>query len=241
MWVRKQLDTITIPASKTTPQPTVVIADTTFWGRHYGVCVFRSAELKRNIWWHEVASELMAHYYYAKKILETKGWVFTAAVVDGRRGLINVFKGIPVQMCQFHQIKIVIRYVTTRPKTAAGKELLALVLTLTKTNEEMFTLALNTWFTKWESFINEKTVSTFMSGKTISYYTHKGVYSAYHSLKRNLPYLFTYQKYPEFNIPNTTNDLDGSFSNLKKKLSAHHGLRRDRRFKVISEILRGRA
>lgn len=241
MWVRKQLDTIVVSAPKIETQSTVVIADTTFWGRHYGVCVFRSSELKKNIWWHEVASELMAHYYYAKKILETKGWSFTAAVVDGRRGLINVFKGIPVQMCQFHQIKIVIRYITTRPKTEAGKELLALVCTLTETTEVEFTPVFEAWHTKWESFINEKTVSTFLSGKTTSYHTHKGVYSAYHSLKRNLPYLFTYQKYPELNMPNTTNDLDGAFSNLKKKLSAHHGLRRDRRFKVISQILRGRA
>ena len=181
----------------------------------------------------------MAHYHYAKSILEEKGWSFTAAVVDGRRGLINVFKGIPVQMCQFHQIKIVIRYITTRPSIKAGEELLSLISTLTKTDEEMFTNGLALWYTKWGSFINEKTVSTFLSGKTTSYYTHKGVYSAYYSLKRNLPYLFTYQKYPELNIPNTTNDLDGSFSNLKKKLSVHHGLRQDRRFKVISEILKG--
>ncbi len=141
-------------------------------------------------------------------------------------------------MCQFHQIKIVIRYITTRPKTEAGKELLTLVLTLTNTDEATFTLALNAWFAKWESFINEKTTSTFLSGKTTSYHTHKGVYSAYRSLKRNLPYLFTYQKYPELHIPNTTNDLDGSFSALKKKLAAHHGLRRDRRYKVISKLLR---
>jgi len=200
--------------------------------------VFRSSELKKNIWWHEVASEIMAHYYYAKKILETKGWSFTVAVVDGRRGLFNVFKGIPVQMCQFHQIKIVIRYITTRPRTETGKELLSLVLTLTKTDETTLTSALIAWHQKWESFINEMTVNTFLSGKTTSYHTHKGVYSAYHSLKRNLPYLFTYQKYPELNIPNTTNDLDGSFSALKKKLAAHHGLRRDRRYKVISKLLR---
>jgi hypothetical protein len=238
VWVRKQLDTIVVPAPEIVPQSTVVIADTTFWGRHYGVCVFRSSELKKNIWWHEVASELMAHYYYAKKILEERGWSFTAAVVDGRKGLFNVFKGIPVQMCQFHQIKIVIRYITTRPKTEAGKELLALIRTLTKTTEAEFTLVLTAWHTKWESFINEMTVSTFISGTTTSYHTHKGVYSAYHSLKRNLPYLFTYQKYPELHIPNTTNDLDGSFSALKKKLAAHHGLRKDRRYKVISKLLR---
>lgn len=241
MWVRKQLDTIVVSALKLIPQLTVVIADTTFWGRHYGVCVFRSVHLKKNIWWHEVERELMANYYYAKKILESKGWSFSAAVVDGRRGLINVFKGIPVQMCQFHQVQIVIRYITTRPRTEAGKDLLALVRTLTKTDETTFTAALCVWFQKWELFLNEKTVSTFASGKTTSPYTHKGVRSAYSSLKRNLPYLFTYQKYPELNIPNTTNSLDGSFSNLKKKLSVHHGLGRVRRYKVISEILSGRA
>ncbi len=45
-------------------------------------------------------------------------------------------------------------------------------------------------------------------------------------------------KYPELNIPNTTNSLDGSFSALKKKLSVHHGLRKDRRYKVISQLLK---
>jgi hypothetical protein len=39
-------------------------------------------------------------------------------------------------------------------------------------------------------------------------------------------------------MPNTTNSLDGSFSALKKKLGVHHGLRRDRRYKVISKLLR---
>lgn len=202
------------------------------------MCVFRSAELKENIWWHEVEGERMAHYRYGRVILEERGWTLLAAVVDGRRGFFNVFNDIPVQMCQFHQIKQVTKYLTTRPKTEAGKELRILVLTLTKTDEATFIQLLETWNTKWESFIGEKTESLFVSGKKKWYYTHKNVRSAYHSLKRNLPYLFIYQKYPELHIPNTTNDLDGSFSNLKKKLAVHHGLRRDRRYKVISEILK---
>ncbi len=221
-----------------TPQPTVFITDTTFWGRSYGVCVFRSHDLKKNIWWREVDGERMAHYYYGRKILEERGWIFTAAVVDGRRGFFNVFKDIPVQMCQFHQIKQVTKYLTRRPKTDAGRELRALVLTLTKAHEASFTAALEAWHKKWGGFIEEKTTETFITGKTKWYYTHKKVRSAYRSLKTNLPYLFTYQKYPDLNIPNTTNDLDGSFSALKKKLAAHHGLRRDRRFKVISQLLR---
>jgi hypothetical protein len=58
-------------------------------------------------------------------------------------------------------------------------------------------------------------------------------------LERNLPYLFTYQKNPELEIPNTTNSLDGFFTHLKDKVKIHHGLRRDRRYKMIEEILGG--
>jgi hypothetical protein len=237
VWVRRRLDAVEVGIPSIAPQKTVLIVDTTFWGRSYGVCVFFSRELKRAIWWHEVESERMAHYHYGRKILESAGWTFSAVVVDGRRGFLNVFKGIPVQMCQFHQMKQVTKYLTRRPKTDAGKELRELTLTLTETDEVTFTNALNKWHAKWGSFIEEKTVYEFVTGKKKWFYTHGRVRSAYRSLMHNLPYLFTYQKYPELNIPNTTNDLDGSFSALKKKLAAHHGLRRDRRFKVISQLL----
>lgn len=58
-------------------------------------------------------------------------------------------------------------------------------------------------------------------------------------MERNLPYLFTYLRYPELNIPNTTNTIDGYFAGVKKKVAQHHGLHRDRRFRVISELLNG--
>lgn len=235
VWVRNQLDALPTPQPSTAPQSTVVVADTTFWGRSYGVCVFRSPGLKKNIWWNEVASEKVAHYYYGRKILEERGWTFTAAVVDGKRGLARVFEGIPVQICIFHQMKQVTKYLTRRPETLAGQELRAVMLRLPESNEKEFAALLNGWHVQWKAFINEKTT---VAGCNRWHYTHKSVRSAYLSLKNNLPHLFTYQKYPELNIPSTTNCLDGSFSNLKKKLAVHHGLRKDRRYKVISEILR---
>lgn len=235
--MRDRLDTIVVALPSLTPQKVVLIVDTTFWGRTYGVCVFFAHTLKRAIWWHEVKSERMAHYLYGRQILESQEWTFSAVVVDGRRGFFSVFKDIPVQMCQFHQIKQVARYLTRRPQTQAAQELWALTLILTKTDEATFTPALDAWHTKYQLFIEEKTVNTFITGKVKWFYTHKKVRSAYRSLKTNLPYLFTYQKYPELKIPNTTNALDGSFSSLKKKLAVHHGLKRNRRFKVISELL----
>lgn len=238
VWVRERLDAIEVSLPHLTPQPCVLIVDTTFWGRAYGVCVFFAATLKRAIWWHEVEGERMAHYRFGRAILESKGWTFVAVVVDGRRGFINVFEGIPLQMCQFHQIKQVGRYLTRRPKTEAARELWALTCTLTETDEATFTKSLEAWHRAWGSFIEEKTVNTFVTGKQKWFYTHKKVRSVYRSLTHNLPYLFTYLKYPNLNIPNTTNPLDGPFSALKKKLAVHHGLRRDRRFKVISELLK---
>ena len=233
--IRKQLDSHELSKpNDLVPQPTVIVPDTTFWGRNYGVTVFRSWTLKRNIWWNEVPSEKQAHYYYGRKILEARGWTFTAAVVDGRRGLSTVFNDIPVQICHFHQLKTVTKYLTRRPKTEAGIELRKLALTLSHTNEIIFTKALNRWESKWKSFITEK---THIIGTNRWYYTHKKVRSAFLSLKRNLSHLFTYQKHPDLNIPNTTNTIDGYFSTLKKKVAAHHGLRRDRRYKVICQLL----
>jgi hypothetical protein len=44
-------------------------------------------------------------------------------------------------------------------------------------------------------------------------------------LKRHLPYLFVFEDYKELMIPNTTNALDGQFSDLKNKLRNHGSTR----------------
>lgn len=235
-WVRTHLDAHTVVPTKLVPQSTIVVPDTTFWGRAYGVCVFRSWNLKRNLWWNEVASELMAHYHYGRQILESAGWTFTAAVIDGRRGLATVFKDIPVQVCHFHQMKLVTKYLTRKPKTSEGIARRALMLTLPKTTEVSFTKLLTDWKRQYAYVLTDK---TYVLGTKHWYYTHKKTRSAYLSMERNLPYLFTYLRYPALHIPNTTNTIDGYFAGVKKKVAQHHGLRKDRRFKVISELLKG--
>ncbi len=235
-WVRNKLDdhSVSMPTD-IIPQTTVIVPDTTFWGRGYGVCVFRSWNLKRNIWWNEVPGEKVAHYHYGRKILEERGWVFAAAVVDGRRGLATVFKDIPVQICHFHQMKNVTKYLTRRPETLASQELRSIMLKLPASDEKEFTGLLSGWKKQWANILTDK---THVTGTKHWHYTHKKVRSAYKSLETNLPFLFTYQKYPDLNIPNTTNTIDGYFASVKKKVAQHHGLRKDRRYKVISELLK---
>jgi hypothetical protein len=53
----------------------------------------------------------------------------------------------------------------------------------------------------------------------------------------NLPYLFTYQKHPDLNIPNTTNSLDGCFAYLKELVKVHKGSKKSLKRKIIEEIL----
>jgi len=69
------------------------------------------------------------------------------------------------------------------------------------------------------------------------HYTHKRIRSAYRSLKTNLPYLFTWYDYIDLNIPNTTNSLEGTFSDLKNKIRVHAGLKKQRKMKLINELL----
>ena len=235
-WVKKQLDAAKPMVPPLPPQATVVVTDTTYWGRGYGICVVRSPSLKRNLCWTEVEQETAVVYAQSLKGLQERGWTITAAVIDGRRGVARVFEAqnIPVQFCQFHQMKTVTKYLTRKPQTEAAQELRKLTCTLHKTNEPDFTTALVKWHALHESFLDERSPAP---GKRGWQYTHRRIRAAYRSLKTNLPYLFTYQKYPMLNIPHTTNSIDGMFSQLKNKIAVHRGLSRERRFKLICAIL----
>ena len=208
-WIGRQLDQVQIKTSNNSikPQPIIIVADTTFFGRTYGVAVLREPNLKKNLHWQEIVYENADVYWKGRTELEKQGFVIQAVVVDGKKCLKSVFSDLPIQMCHFHQIAIIARYLTRRPKLEAGKELRSIALLLTKYNEKEFTILLNSWFEKWKEFLKERTVN-HETGKW--FYTHKRLRSAYRSSKTNLPHLFTYQKYPKLNIPNTTNSLDGS-------------------------------
>jgi hypothetical protein len=172
-------------------------------------------------------------------VLRKAGWNITSAIIDGKRGVAQVFErfGIPVQYCQFHQVKTVTKYLTRKPKTDAARALRTLVLQLKDMREDEFKNTLGAWYERWQEFLNEKSIAPHKNRGWE--YTHKRLRAAHRSLKANLSRLFTHQRYPELNIPNTTNTLDGMFSQIKNRIAVHRGLNRERRFKIISEILKG--
>lgn len=219
----------TLPSRKV-----IVIADVTYFGRGYGILVVRSEKEKINLYWKEVTSEKPIHYQEARNELEQQGFALQAIVLDGRKGVREVFSDIPVQMCIFHQKAILRRYLTQNPKLQAGIELRALGETLTYIRKEDFVTLLFEWHGRWEVFLKER---TYQEGGKHWHYTHRRIRSAYRSLKENIPYLFTYQKHSNLDIPKTTNSLDGTFGHMKTLLKNHRGVSRRRRFKMIEEIL----
>ena len=141
-WVASQLNEINVDDNKIiniSPQSIVVVADATFFSRGYGVLIFREPNLRKNIVWKEIHSETPGHYEQLKLELECLGFNIKAVVLDGKRGVRQVFSGIPVQMCQFHQVAIINRYLTRRPILESGKELRQIALQLIVSTEEKFT------------------------------------------------------------------------------------------------------
>jgi len=208
--------------------------DTTYFGRCYGVMVFRDYNTSCNLYWKYLRYETIHAYQEGIDHLQSIGCRISGIVCDGRRGIFNSFGSIPIQMCQYHQTAIIIRYITQNPILEAGKELKKIIYTLCKSDKDTFTSILIYWHDKWADFLKEKSYNP-ITGKW--HYTHRRIRSAYRSLMTNLPYLFTYLEHSDLGIPNTTNSLEGVFSYLKTKLRAHAGLSHYRKIKCINQIL----
>jgi hypothetical protein len=219
------------------PKPSVVnlLMDTTYFGRTFGVMAFKDSISGRVLSKYYVKNETNLLYKQGVEELVRKGFKMQSIVCDGRKGLMGMFDSTPMQMCQFHQLAIVTRYLTKKPKTLPGRTLRELTLLLTHTDKESFIGSLQMWEEKNRAFLNERTVNS-ITGK--SHFTHKKLRSAFNSLKRNLPWLFTSYDNIHLNIPNTTNALDGSFADLKNKLRCHNGLSITRKKKFIDEFFK---
>ena len=233
-WVRDKISAAKALKKDVKPDGYTFVADATYFDRTYGFLIYRIPEIKKNVYFTSIMYESIYEYQKGRIKVQNQGFKIRAVTLDGRPGVRNLFSDIPVQMCHFHQNQTIRRHLTGNPILGAGIELKAITDTLTYAAEEEFTAKFTTWCNKWDTFLKERTTNP-ITGRWC--YTHKRVRSARRSLKNNLPFLFTYLKYPELNIPNTTNSLDGSFTWLKQKLGIHRGYTGELRDKIIEHIL----
>ena len=177
--------------------------DATYWGRNFGVLVFKDAWRKKILWRKFLRKkETIQDYIEGVEWLENAGFKISGVVCDGLKGLSKVLSRYNVQYCQFHQIKTVKFYLTSNPDLPASKELLSIALMLCHTDKESFIGAFNEWLDRWEYFLKERSIDP-KTGRTR--YIHQRLRSAYLSIKRNMPLLWTFYDKSELNIPNTNN------------------------------------
>ncbi|MEG2065213.1 MAG: hypothetical protein RRY23_08770, partial [Alistipes sp.] len=159
----------------------VVLMDASYWGHHFGVLVFKDAHRGKTLWRKFLdKKETRADYMEGVDWLEQHGFHIRGVVIDGLKGLAQMLANYKVQLCQFHQVKTVKKYLTSTPKTPAGIELKAIALMLCHTDKESFVGVLDQWHLRWQMFLKERTKDVATNRTS---YTHKRLRSAYLSLR----------------------------------------------------------
>lgn len=87
---------------------------------------------------------------------------------------------------------------------------------------------------KYKEILNERVHDRRMKRPP---YMRPKLRSAYLSVKRNMPRLWTFEDYKDRIIPNTNNGLEGIFSDIKAKVGVHSGLTKEHRKKLIDEYI----
>ena len=217
-------------------------------GSNHGKYVFRTSN-KETIFIKNIITENLTVLEECLKHIETNlNYKFQSFTIDGRKGIIQLlerlYPNIPIQLCQFHQIKTIKNYTTKNPKTNCGKELKELVLSISKSDENTFRQNFKKLSEKYDKFLKEKSSITSIDNITGEVFEEKGfkhprLRSAFRSIKSNLPYLFTYKKLEckYLKIPNTTNGCDGKFGRVKIKLKNHSGLRLKRKSEMFDKLI----
>lgn len=211
--------------------------DTTYWGRRFGLMAARDALRGKVLWRKYVTHETIADYMEGIHWLENNHFKIYGVVIDGMKGLAKALAPYPVQLCQFHQMLMVRRYITQDPDIEASRVLLYLANNITKMDKESFVGALDDWYEKYKDIVNERVQDRRIKKKTPPYMRPR-LRSAYLSLKRNMSLLWTFYDHPETGLPNTNNGIEGMFSDIKTKVRVHSGISRDNRKKLLDEYIK---
>lgn len=137
------------------------------------------------------------------------------------------FEGnLPHQRCLVHTQLQCQTFLTKRPKTEAGRNLLELVHMLNQVNSLYQKNILFLWLNRFEKrFLIVIKERTYSFDKKNWWYTHKYLRRTFLMLKNNWDNLFVYLEYPY--LVKDTNRLEGLFSQLDTKLGRHRGLSKE--------------
>lgn len=138
------------------------------------------------------------------KAIHDVGIQIESVTCDGAPNIIKAVREVCpeaiLQRCTVHVAREIETWITRKPQTVAAQELLELVHLLngvqTHDEAQLWIRAFVDWHRQHEPFINEKTVDE-ESGRW--WFTHKMLHRSVSHIKRAIPDLFSYTRYP--NVP----------------------------------------
>lgn len=222
---------------------TVIAMDTTYFGRFHGVVVAVDAIRGTLLYFREIfGSETNRDYEQCIDTILAAGIRPKACIIDGRQGVRYILekRDILVQLCQFHMKLMAKKYLTNNPILEPNIELKIIVDSLChkhiSMNEKKFYSMFINWHARHKSWLPERTYNEETHRRE---YSHQDTRSAFIAIKNHLDILFTYEHYPELNIPRTSNRIEGAFGTAKNKLRIHHGYTKQLKNKIFFSLLSG--
>ncbi len=195
--------------------------------------VIKSLKYNKVIKYKQVITERLEDYKALIQELITEWRTIEAVVSDWKRWILWWFWTIPTQMCIFHQQRIFRKYLGKKNKLEPNIELKIIYEHIGKVDKEWLEIALDVWFMKYKIRLLERNYEWK--------FIHERTRKTYRSLKRNMERLYVFEKYPYFNIPTTTNNLDWwVFSWLKTRLRVHRWMKKENIIKFVTEYLNNR-
>jgi len=159
---------------------------------------------------------------------------------DGHKALLKAVKqvcpDIPLQRCVVHVQRMCRIWLSSKPKSEAGRELSRIVSkihTITTLQEKDYWLvSLVDWYEAYKDFVNQKTINPD-TGRY--WFTHKMVRRSFMVIRNALPDMFHYLHNPR--IPKSTNGLESFFGHMKGHINVHRGLSHQHRRQFIQWYL----
>jgi hypothetical protein len=112
--------------------------DTTCFGKNWGMAVLKDFLTGKILCRKYVKHERLIDYHECTDYVLSEGYQILGIVCDGFNGIFKQYSACPSQMCQYHFVSLIRRYLTGNPKLEAGKELLVLFKNTKKTDENEF-------------------------------------------------------------------------------------------------------
>jgi hypothetical protein len=91
-----------------------------FFGKNFGVVVYKDSLSGTIIYAQFVKQETNQIYLDGMEQITRRCIKIQSIICGGRKGLMQLFSDIPIQYCQFHQLKTIRTYLSKKPKLKAN-------------------------------------------------------------------------------------------------------------------------